>query len=133
MERDLPKFSEFMTDVISQFYELGEEARREAQMVIHSGFEQMRRIGVSSLDRPEPGSDRWEIRSLDWELARDAEIERVAQSMRSIIPKIHFYSPWLPSVLSMSSGLRGVVDVDEGNSVKKSPITVTLPLSPINN
>ena len=133
MERDLPKFSEFMTEVISQFYELGEEARREAQMVIHSGFEQMRRIGVSSLDRPEPGSDRWEIRSLDWELARDAEIERVAQSMRSIIPKIHPYSPWLPSVLSMSSGLRGVVDVDEGNSVKKSPITVTLPLSPINN
>lgn len=133
MERDLPKFSEFMTEVIAQFYELGEEARKEAKMVIHRGFEQMRRIAVSSLDRPEPGSDRWEIRSLDWELARDAEIERIAQSMRSIIPETHPYSPWLPSVLSMSSGLRGVVDIDEGQSVKKSPITVTLPLSPIKN
>lgn len=133
MERDLPKFSEFMTEVIAQFYELGEEARKEAQMMIHTEFEQMRRIAVSSLDRPEPGSDRWEIRSLDWELARDAEIERIAQSMRSIIPETHPYSPWLPSVLSMSSGLRGVVDIDEGQSVKKSPITVTLPLSPIKN
>jgi hypothetical protein len=133
MERDLPKFSEFMTKVIAQFYDLGEDARKEAGTIIYAGFDQMRRNAVSSLDRPEPGSDRWEIRSLEWETARDSAVERIAQSIRSIIPETHPYSPWLPSVLSMSSGLRGAVNVDEANPAKKPAITVGLPLSPVKN
>ncbi len=133
MERDLPKFSEFMTKVIAQFYDLGEDARKEAGTIIYAGFDQMRRNAASSLDRPEPGSDRWEIRSLEWETARDSAVERIAQSMRSIIPETHPCSPWLPSVLSMSSGLRGAVNVDEANPAKKPAITVGLPLSPVKN
>ena len=133
MERDLPKFSEFMTEVVTQFYGLGKDARNEVQVLIHSGFEEMLRTRVSSLNRPEPGSDRWEIRSLDWEAARDQEIYRIARSMRSIIPEAHSYSPWLPSVLSMSSGLRGVVDISDGNPAKKPAITVTLPICPVKN
>ena len=133
MERDLPKFSEFMTEVVAQLYGLGEDARKEVQTVIHAGCDQMRRGSVSSMDRPEPGSDRWEIRSFDWEAARERETERIAHSMRSIIPETHPYSPWLPSVISMSSGLRDVVNVEDGNPAKKPVITVTLPLSPVRN
>jgi septal ring factor EnvC (AmiA/AmiB activator) len=133
MEQDLPKFSEFMAEVVAQFYGLPEDAAKQVQKLIHSGFAQMRDSALSSMDRPEQGSDRWEIRSLDWEAARDGQIQLIADSMRSIIPQTHPYLPWLPSVLSMSSGLRGEAKVEDGNASKKAPITVTLPLSPLKN
>jgi hypothetical protein len=97
---------------------------------IDAGFNAIKNKSLASSDRPEPGSEGWETRSLEWESRRDEEILAIAKAIYAVIPEQHPYRDWLPSLLSMSSGLRGSVVRSKESGAKKSTITMDLPLSP---
>ena len=130
MERDVSGFSEFLAELVIQFYGLDVSHEGSLRAFIDSGFNAIKKKLLASSDRPEPGSESWETRSLEWESRRDEEILAIARSIDAVIPEHHPYRKWLPSLLSMSSGLRGSVVPSKESGEKKSTITVGLPLSP---
>ena len=130
MERDGSGFSEFLAELVIQFYGLDASHEGSLRAFIDSGFNAIKKKSLASSDRPEPGSESWETRSLEWESRRDEEILAIAKSIYAVIPEDHPYRKWLPSLLSMSSGLRGSVVPSKDSVAKKSTITVGLPLSP---
>lgn len=98
--------------------------------MIAAEFNAIKKKSLASTDRPEPGREGWETRSLEWESRRDEEILAIAKSIYAVIPEQHPYRKSLPSLLSMSSGLRGSVVPSRESMPNKSTITVGLPLSP---
>ena len=130
MEQDIPVFSEFLAELIIQFYGLDASFESSLRTLIADGFETIKGKSLASTDRPEQSTEGWESRSLEWESRRDAEILTIAKAMRPMIPQTHPYGKWLPSLLSISSGLRGSVTASQEGAVTKSAINVALPLSP---
>jgi hypothetical protein len=130
MERDVSGFSEFLAELVIQFYGLDVSHEGSIRGLIDAGFDAIKKKSLASTDRPEPGSEGWETRSLEWESRRDEEILAIAKSIDAVIPEHHPYRKWLPSLLSVSSGLRGSVFPSKEGVAHKSTITVGLPLSP---
>ncbi len=130
MERDVSSFSEFLAELVIQFYGLDVSHEGSLRGLIDAGFDAIKKKSLASTDRPEPGREGWETRSLEWESRRDEEILAIAKSIYAVIPEQHPYRKWLPSLLSMSSGLRGSVVPSKEGVQNKSTITVGLPLSP---
>jgi hypothetical protein len=130
MERNISDFSEFLAELVIQFYGLDSSHEGNLRALIADGFEAIRKKSLASTDRPEPGSEGWETGSLEWESRRDEQILAIAKSIGAVIPENHPYRKWLPSLLSLSSGLRGRIVPSKEGAASKSTVTVGLPLSP---
>jgi hypothetical protein len=98
--------------------------------LIAAEFNAFKKKSLASSDRYESGSEGRETRSLEWEGRRDEEILAIAKSIYAVIPEQHPARKWLPSLLSMSSGLRGSVVPSKESMPNKSTVTVGLSLSP---